>query len=885
MSASYRVLLLIASLSFGMAGCNDDGIRDYLDNDNTDKSPLQKYTGEWIEQGSGLALTINSNNVKAYRYTRETCSLVEHFESLQDAEESMTLIRSGETGDQFSFVFQGGSDTDLDRVYLHSQALPVACDNAPDPTVFDPEFIFLHAWHTFNDYYPFFELRDVDWQQQWDVYRPQVTSDTSQQQLFTILQSMLSPIDDGHIALLVETDELEDSFSPAVSRGWAAKVEALAKATNVDEDQAVEAIFDSFYFTVANYYGDGELESASVDNANVSLVWGRLQGNIGYLQINAMEVTDKDGSEISISEQIRLMHQGMDAALNDMADTNGIVVDTRFNGGGSDAVSLVIAGYFTDTRQLAFSRENYNLGSPTPRLEFYIEPNSNINYTKPVVLITGPNTGSAAEVFTLAMSALPDITHIGEPTEGILSDILDVELMNGWELNLSYQRYYSVDNQVYESTGVTPEEEVSVTSYTALDNYRVLPAIQWALIELGVDLSLSQEVFDSEVERIMSTVGIPGFSIAWIDNEGILGADVKGFADVEQGRLVTVDTPFNLGSVSKTVIGTSAMQMLERGLIDADTSLSDLAMPFTVDSPYIDGGGITIIDLATHSSGIREDNLAYFCGYYLEADQSNLGVQFTDIFSVCPDPVETNQSAFLASLLNQSGELYSEAHFNDVEPGEEYRYTNIGSALAAEMLSVASGTSFKNWTENNIFTVLGMNNTHWFNADFTEVEMAPAKRYHYLDREVVVIPEFSHPTWSDGALKASATDMARYLLTIVRGGELESQRILSANSVSLMLSDILGETITEGHQGIFWVNDDFMFGHDGSDPGTVAEMRYDQYNDMGLVLMFNRNDGVSELLGEEPDDIDIVDPLGLLYHLAYRRGLSLKMEKEVMTTQ
>ena len=66
-------------------------------------------------------------------------------------------------------------------------------------TVRDPEKNFESLWKTFHNRYPFFELRNVDWQKQYDTYRPKVTSKTSDDELFDVFRRMLDPLDDGHV--------------------------------------------------------------------------------------------------------------------------------------------------------------------------------------------------------------------------------------------------------------------------------------------------------------------------------------------------------------------------------------------------------------------------------------------------------------------------------------------------------------------------------------------------------------------------------------------------------------------------------------------------------------------------------------------------------------
>ena len=64
-----------------------------------------------------------------------------------------------------------------------------------------PEKNFEALWKTFHERYAFFKLRGVDWQKQHKTYRPKVTKDTTDVQLFTILCDMLKPLKDGHVNL------------------------------------------------------------------------------------------------------------------------------------------------------------------------------------------------------------------------------------------------------------------------------------------------------------------------------------------------------------------------------------------------------------------------------------------------------------------------------------------------------------------------------------------------------------------------------------------------------------------------------------------------------------------------------------------------------------
>ena len=93
-----------------------------------------------------------------------------------------------------------------------------------------------------------------------------------------------------------------------------------------------------------------------------------------------------------------------------------------------------------------------------------------------VVLLTSTGTTSGAEVFTLAMRALPQVTLIGEPTQGAISDKLQKQLTNGFEVGLSNEYYLSPEGDWFESAGIPVAVEV--------------PQFDPALREQGVDAGL-----------------------------------------------------------------------------------------------------------------------------------------------------------------------------------------------------------------------------------------------------------------------------------------------------------------------------------------------------------------------------------------------------------
>lgn len=156
----------------------------------------------------------------------------------------------------------------------------------------------------------------------------------------------------------------------------------------------------------------------------------------------------------------------------------------RLNGGGYDEVGLAIASRFTDQRRQAMSKTARGYYGETKPVTADIYPEGNAPYLKPVIIIAGPDTASAAEVFLIAMNNLPNVTIMGENSSGDLSNILGKQLPNGWEFGLSNEVYLDHLGKSHEVIGFPPEINVTVFSLEELENKRN-SAIETALSTLG----------------------------------------------------------------------------------------------------------------------------------------------------------------------------------------------------------------------------------------------------------------------------------------------------------------------------------------------------------------------------------------------------------------
>jgi carboxyl-terminal processing protease len=318
----------------------------------------------------------------------------------------------------------------------------------------DPVANFDVFWHTFEENCALFPLTRVDWHSIYDRYRPQVTQDTTPQELFEIFTQMLTPLNDGHTALIAKVNGEDLGFSPGPTPRSSWMIE------RIDDMKAV----------ISSYLDGNTLNEAVKD----SIYYGTINQSIGYLNIMTYE---------GYSES------DLDAALFKLQDAEALIIDIRMNDGGFDGLACALAGRLTNHKFIGYFKQvrigGYDeFSEPTP---IHITPAGVQFLDKPVIVLTSSNTMSAAEVQTMILKnpALPNVTLIGETTYGIFSNMLEKTLPNGWEFSLSNERYLSADNEDYEQIGIRPDIE-EIGSEAALDNAKD-NILERALRELRID--------------------------------------------------------------------------------------------------------------------------------------------------------------------------------------------------------------------------------------------------------------------------------------------------------------------------------------------------------------------------------------------------------------
>ncbi len=175
-----------------------------------------------------------------------------------------------------------------------------------------------------------------------------------------------------------------------------------------------------------------------------------------------------DDAEDNIAE-LTALEDGLAQALGEMRSVSGLIVDVRNNNGGKDFLSMAIVRHFIDGPRHVFSKQARLGSGRTPLVDVTLQPSDGVSFLGPVAVLTSNSTVSAAETFSLMMRSLPNVTLIGEATQGALSDALEKKLPNGFEFTLSNEFYLSNAGEWFEGSGIPVDIDVPFFSQADRD--------------------------------------------------------------------------------------------------------------------------------------------------------------------------------------------------------------------------------------------------------------------------------------------------------------------------------------------------------------------------------------------------------------------------------
>jgi CubicO group peptidase (beta-lactamase class C family) len=322
------------------------------------------------------------------------------------------------------------------------------------------------------------------------------------------------------------------------------------------------------------------------------------------------------------------------------------------------------------------------------------------------------------------------------------------------------------------------------------------------------DLAAFERYFEWYIPRQLRRHGVPGVSVALVDEHGIVWARGFGHADLERRVRATTQTVYQVGSLSKVVTATAVMREVERGRLRLDAPIQKYLPKFSIQSRWGSDPAPTLRELLSHHAGLPT--------YYLKG-----------FFSRQP----------LAELV----EALKAEHLA-YPPRTVFNYSNLGPDIAGAALERLSHQDFAAYMQQALLDPLGM--AHSSFAFDARVQPLLARGYvKQTPAEPVTIRDAPA-----GGLFSNAEDLARFMRLVLRGGELDGRRLLRPETVAAMLTPQYADAPLNFGQrfGLGWMlsgipveNAGSVAWHNGGTKTFLSQMVLLPEKKLGVVVLAN----------------------------------------------
>jgi CubicO group peptidase (beta-lactamase class C family) len=337
----------------------------------------------------------------------------------------------------------------------------------------------------------------------------------------------------------------------------------------------------------------------------------------------------------------------------------------------------------------------------------------------------------------------------------------------------------------------------------------------------------SYDAVDAYVVEQMHRLHIPGISLAIVEGDRIV--HMCGFGVARPGgETPTPQTPFFIGSITKSITALAVMQLVEAGKVELDAPVQRYLPWFRVADPEA-SARMTVRHLLNQTS-----SLPFLASEIAMAD-----------FDDSPYAIERGVRAL--STLNITHPV-----------GSRCEYSNFNYNILGLIVEVTSGEAYAEYIQKHIFDPLGMRHSYFSKASARKDGLAVGHRHWFS------LP-FPVPNWPvprsalpSGQLISCAEDMAHYLIAHLNGGRYGASQILSSTGIDEMHRGVkelkMGE-LSGGLYGMGWFDIDLgqvkTYSHGGNVPDFSAFMALVPEQKKGVVILLNADPYGLPMITEE----------------------------------
>ena len=369
--------------------------------------------------------------------------------------------------------------------------------------------IFDEVWGAVDEYYLYPDFNGLDWQAVYSQYRQRIEGGLSDDEFYRAMNEMIFGLGDDHSAFFSpqEADDLDQEYAgdyDYVGIGVLTSVvyerqrltillvfpDSPAEAAGLKAHDSLIAIDDvplvdenGPHFQLLRGPEGSQIvltvQSPGEEPRQVSLARQRINSilpvpyqvlqtpdgkRVGYLMLTTFQ-------DSNVDDQTGEALKAMSAA----GPLDGLIIDNRYNGGGSSEVLSNTLAYFADGIIGNFVLRN----DKHPLVIEGVDIGG--SQEAPLVVLVGEETASFGEIFSGVLRDIGRATIVGETTNGNVEILSVFNFSDGSRAWIAVQTFQPLNNpdQDWEQTGIIPDE-IAIGSwdlYTLIDDPTVIAAL------------------------------------------------------------------------------------------------------------------------------------------------------------------------------------------------------------------------------------------------------------------------------------------------------------------------------------------------------------------------------------------------------------------------
>lgn len=330
----------------------------------------------------------------------------------------------------------------------------------------------------------------------------------------------------------------------------------------------------------------------------------------------------------------------------------------------------------------------------------------------------------------------------------------------------------------------------------------------------------------TKLDEACAASKFPGATVGFALPDGSYGSVSTGFADLETKRRLTPFDRLLAGSIGKTFVAATVLQLVQEGRLNLDEKIERWLGEEKWFARLPNAKEITLRMLLNHSSGIQNhvDNASFVKALFKEYDRD---IRYEELVGYVLD----KKPLFAA--------------------GKGYHYADTNYILAGMIVERATRRTLYEEITRRILRPVGLDETIPSNS----LTLPQVANGYFQNKPVIVGGRFNvNPQWewAGGGFASTAQDLARWARALYAGDVLQKKSLdemLQSTTTGEGAHYGLGVEIVQSKWGK-------AYGHDGEFPGYLSDMRYYPSYGIAVAVMVNSDEtpALNKFMASAVDD-------------------------------